>query len=86
MNQFFLDPELFEDRMAPVAEPISRVALFSRLAVPGQGATLQKRRAKIASSVRTKRRRGVVPVMIGLMWFLFVLALSIRSSKSLHCS
>ena len=81
MNQFFLNSELYNVRRSHRAERVLRTALFGKLALPGQSEGLPQRRAKIATSMRAKRRRGVVPTLIGLMWFLFILALSIHASR-----
>jgi hypothetical protein len=81
MNQFLLDSRLVEgnNEQSRCAEQVLRIALFSKLETPEE--TLQERRAKVATEIRTHRRGGMVPILFGLVWFLFVLGLSIRNSK-----
>lgn len=67
------------------AEKLLRVALFSNSLQlsPGAGGTprnLVLRRRKLAKTLREGRRRGVVPVFIAVMWFLFALAISIQAA------
>jgi hypothetical protein len=82
MNQFLLDPRLVNgnNEQSRCAEQVLRIALFSTL--EAQGDSLQERRRKVAATIRTHRRGGMVPILLGLIWFLFVLALSINFSKS----
>ncbi|PNS17833.1 hypothetical protein CAC42_10 [Sphaceloma murrayae] len=74
----------------PAAEGLLRIILFSkdlplkstcdchqRHAVPK---SLVAERRKIAHNLRVRRRRGIVPVFVSTMWFLFALALSIQSA------
>jgi hypothetical protein len=84
MNQFLLDSRLVHGskEQSRCAEQVLRVALFSKLRTKDDGTSLQEERRRIALSIRTHRRGGLVPVLLGLVWFLFVLALSINSSKS----
>jgi hypothetical protein len=81
MNQFLLDSRLAEgnDEESRCAEQVLRIALFSKLEISEE--TLQERRAKVAIQIRTHRRGGMVPILFGLVWFLFILGLSIRNSK-----
>jgi hypothetical protein len=81
MNQFLLDSRLVEgnDEESRCAEQVLRIALFSKLEISEE--TLQERRAKVAIQIRTHRRGGMVPILFGLVWFLFILGLSIRNSK-----
>ena len=82
MNQFLLDSRVVDgsDEQSRCAEQVLRVALFSKLRTPEE--TLQERRCKVATTIRTHRRGGLVPILLGLIWFIFVLALSIHSSKT----
>jgi hypothetical protein len=84
MNQFLLDSRLVHGskEQSRCAEQVLRVALFSRLRTQ-DSMSLQDERQRIALAMRTHRRGGLVPVLLGLVWFLFVLALSINSSKPL---
>ena len=81
MNQFLLDSRLVNgsNEQSRCAEQVFRIALFSRLGT--QEGTLQERRCKIATAIRTHRRGGMVPILFGLVWFIFILGLSIRNSK-----
>ena len=81
MNQFLLNSRLVSGNyeQSRCAEQVLRIALFSRLGTGEE--TLQERRCKIATSIRTHRRGGMVPILLGLVWFLFILGLSIRNSK-----
>ncbi|KAI9881549.1 MAG: hypothetical protein M1830_000113 [Pleopsidium flavum] len=80
MNQYAI-----KARMPGVeAEKLLRIALFSDSLklVPSEDETrsLVKRRRKLAKSLREGRKRGIVPVFISLMWFLFSLGLSIQTA------
>ena len=67
------------------AERLLRLALFSNL-LPLNGSsdnsTLLKRRVELAQSFREGRKKGVVPVFISFLWFVFALALSIQFAYS----
>ena len=81
MNQYTIKP-----RMPSIeAEKLLRIALFSDSlqleAVEDETRNLVQRRRKLAKLIREDRRRGVVPVFISLMWFLFSLAISLQSGK-----
>jgi len=67
------------DEQSRCAEQVLRIALFSKL--QAQEESLQERRCKVAAEIRTHRRGGMVPILLGLVWFVFVLALSIHNSK-----
>jgi hypothetical protein len=84
MNQFLLDsrPVDGSDEQSRCAEQVLRIALFSKLENPEE--TLQERRCKVAAEIRTHRRGGMVPILLGLVWFIFILGLSIRNSKSIQ--
>lgn len=79
MNQYAMEPVM----RSPEAQKLLRIALFSdtlQLEAPGNEIpTLVKKRQKLAKSLREGRRRGVVPVFISLMWFLFSLGISIQA-------
>jgi hypothetical protein len=81
MNQFLLDSQLVDgsDEQSRCAEQVLRMALFSKLET--LEGSLQERRYKVATATRTHRRGGMVPILLGLVWFMFVLALSINFSK-----
>lgn len=83
MNQYLLDSRLVHGskEQSRCAEQVLRVALFSRTRTKDNGMSLQEERRKVALAIRTHRRGGLVPILLGLVWFLFVLALSINSSK-----
>lgn len=77
MNQYSPKPSL-----PPVeAERLLRLALFSNL-LPlnrsADGLNLVKRRTELAQNFREGRKKGVVPVFISFLWFVFALALSIQ--------
>lgn len=69
---------------AVAAERLLRIALFSdslQLTIIKDGTHgLVNRRHKLASLIRRGRKKGVVPVFISLMWFLFSLAISIQAA------
>jgi hypothetical protein len=66
------------------AEGLLRIVLFSKdLRLAGTDVTLRKKRQKLAQSLRKRRRRGVVPVFISTMWFLFSLAISVQAAFGL---
>lgn len=66
------------------AEKLLRIALFSDslqlTAIEDKPHSLKERRKKLATLIRRGRKRGVVPVFISLMWFLFSLAISIQAA------
>lgn len=68
---------------AVAAERLLRIALFSDslqlTAIEDRTRCLVKRRSQLASLIRRGRKKGVVPVFISLMWFLFSLAISIQA-------
>lgn len=69
---------------AVAAEKLLRIALFSDslqlTAIEDEARVLVKRRYELASLIRKDRKKGVVPVFISLMWFLFALAISIQAA------
>lgn len=62
------------------AETLLRVALFADITTPTLD--LKARRRKLALTLREGRKRGIVPVFVTLMWFLFSLAISIEGAFS----
>ncbi|GAB7334896.1 hypothetical protein MBLNU13_g06787t2 [Cladosporium sp. NU13] len=80
MNQFLLDSRLVSgsDEQSRCAEQVLRIALFSRLET--QEESLLERRCEVANETRTHRRGGMVPILFGLVWFIFILGLSIRNT------
>ena len=67
------------------AERLIRLALFSNL-LPLNGSldnsSLLKRRSDLAQSFREGRKKGVIPVFISFLWFVFALALSVQLAYS----
>lgn len=79
MNQFGINPSM--DKIS--AEKVLRVALFDNdLKLPDPRKGLAERRARLALSLRSGRRRGVVPVFISTLWFVLSLAISIHEGMS----
>lgn len=77
--------DTLKQRMPAVAaEKLLRIALFSDslqlTAIEDRARVLVKRRYELASLIRKGRKKGVVPVFISLMWFLFSLAISIQAA------
>lgn len=77
MNQYTPKPSL-----PPIeAERLLRLALFSNL-LPLNGSaddrSLLKKRTELAQSFREGRKKGVIPVFVSFLWFVFALALSIQ--------
>ena len=66
------------------AEKLLRIALFSdclKLAIDEDPTrSLVRRRQELAERLRAGRKKGVVPVFVSLMWFLFSLAISIQAA------
>lgn len=65
------------------AEKLLRVALFSdslKLTSDENTSGLIQKRYELATLIRKSRKKGVVPVFIYLLWFLFSLAISIQQS------
>ncbi|MCJ1465164.1 hypothetical protein MMC07_003780 [Pseudocyphellaria aurata] len=57
-----------------------RIALFSDIET--SKSNLKDRRRKLAMTLREGRKRGIVPVFVTLMWFLFAFAISIEGAFS----
>ena len=77
MNQYSAKQSL-----PPVqAERLIRLALFSNLlplSTSEGSQSLVKRRTELAQSFREGRKKGVIPVFVSFLWFVFALALSIQ--------
>ena len=67
------------------AERLLRLALFSNM-LPFNGSedcrSIIKRRTELAQNFREGRKKGVIPVFISFLWFVFALALSIQLAYS----
>ena len=85
MNQFAVKPLPYEKQEA---EGLLRIVLFSKdlRLIEHEGKhqikqrNLAAKRADLAEALRKRRRRGVVPVFVSTMWFIFSLALSIQGA------
>lgn len=63
------------------AEKLLRIALFSNsLQLTDNTRSLVDKRSELADIIRQGRKKGVVPVFVSLMWFLFSLAISIQAA------
>ena len=63
------------------AERLLRLTLFSNLLPLNgseDGSIIVKRRTELAQNFREGRKKGVIPVFISFLWFVFALALSIQ--------
>ncbi|OCL04333.1 hypothetical protein AOQ84DRAFT_324574, partial [Glonium stellatum] len=81
MNQFTMNPQA---SVRKESEGLLRIALFSKdLRLHNTTSSLKATRQKLAQELREGRKRGVVPVFISTMWFLFALAISIQSAFGL---
>lgn len=64
------------------AEGLLRIVLFSKdLQLLDKNTRLATERQRLAKDLREARKRGVVPVFISTLWFLFSLAISIQSGE-----
>ncbi len=72
MNQFTMKPNVSVKREA---EGLLRIVLFSK------DLQLLDKNIRLAKDLREARKRGVVPVFISTLWFLFSLAISIQSGE-----
>ncbi|OCK77644.1 hypothetical protein K432DRAFT_407131 [Lepidopterella palustris CBS 459.81] len=78
MNQYTMNARA---SMRKESEGLLRIVLFSKdLRLLGTDSPLNATREKLAQELRKGRKRGVVPVFISTMWFLFALAISIQSA------
>lgn len=79
MNQFSIRPDVSVKREA---EGLLRIVLFSKdLQLLNTNIRLATERQRLAKYLRDARKRGVVPVFISTMWFLFSLAISIQAGE-----
>ncbi len=79
MNQFTMKPNVSVKREA---EGLLRIVLFSKdLQLLDKNIRLATERQRLAKDLREARKRGVVPVFISTLWFLFSLAISIQSGE-----
>jgi hypothetical protein len=68
--------------MTKEAEGILRILLFSKdLRLVGSKKSLSEKRRRLAKELRSNRRRGVVPVFISTLWFMFSLGISIQAGR-----
>ncbi|KAF1985317.1 hypothetical protein K402DRAFT_304625, partial [Aulographum hederae CBS 113979] len=86
-DSFYILMNINQYRMKPLvsltkeAEGLLRIMLFSKdLRLVGTHKSLRHMRRKLARELRSNRRRGVVPVFISTLWFLFSLAISIEAA------
>lgn len=67
------------------SEGLLRIALFSKdLRLYGTDKQLKDVRRDLAERLRNARKKGVVPVFISTLWFLFSLAISIQDCAYRH--
>jgi hypothetical protein len=77
LNQYKMKPVI---SMTREAEGLLRIALFSEeLKLIGRRKTLSQIRDRLAQDLRSNRQRGVVPIFISTLWFLFALGISIEA-------
>ncbi|KAF2816347.1 uncharacterized protein BDZ99DRAFT_407064 [Mytilinidion resinicola] len=78
MNQYTMNDRASSRKSS---EGLLRIVLFSRdLRLRNSKLSLKQTREKLAEELREGRKRGVVPVFVSTMWFLFALAISIQSA------
>jgi hypothetical protein len=76
-NQYKMKPVI---SMTREAEGLLRIMLFSQeLKLVGRQKTLNQMRCRLAQDMRSNRRRGVVPIFISTLWFVFALGISIEA-------
>ncbi|KAF1839412.1 hypothetical protein BDW02DRAFT_151108 [Decorospora gaudefroyi] len=81
MNQYTLKSTAMAKELQKEAEGLLRIALFSKdLVLTDTAKPLYEMRTILARELREMRRRGVVPVFVSTMWFLFAFALSIQDA------
>src|ERR1700712_358369 len=79
INQYKMKPYI---SMTKEAEGLLRIMLFSKdLKLLDSRKSLDSARRKLVQDLRSNRRRGVVPVFISTLWFLFSLGISIQSGE-----
>lgn len=77
LNQYKMKPVI---SMTREAEGLLRIAIFSKeLKLVGRRKTLSQMRDRLAQDLRINRRRGVVPIFISTLWFVFALGISIEA-------
>ncbi|QDS77203.1 hypothetical protein FKW77_002639 [Venturia effusa] len=80
INQYGMKPGI---SLTKEAEGLLRIMLFGKdLRLLGSKKSLNTARRKLVQELRSNRRRGVVPVFLSTLWFLFSLGISIQSCKS----
>ncbi|TLD29614.1 hypothetical protein E2P81_ATG05908 [Venturia nashicola] len=78
INQYGMKPGI---SLTKEAEGLLRIMLFGKdLRLLGSKKSLDTARRKLVQELRSNRRRGVVPVFISTLWFLFSLGISIQSA------
>jgi hypothetical protein len=81
LNQYKMKPVI---SMTREAEGLLRIVLFSKgLKLVGRKKTLSQMRYRLAEDLRSNRRRGVVPIFISTLWFLFALGISIEAGMQI---
>jgi hypothetical protein len=86
MNQYFISPDITSSDAVNI-ERLLRVALFSHMEVPDprvpytHATDTDTLRAKLATAILIRRRRGVVPNVLTYLWFVFALVISIQACK-----
>ncbi|KAF1950600.1 hypothetical protein CC80DRAFT_482449 [Byssothecium circinans] len=79
MNQYSMKAETAVWKKE--TEGLLRIVLFSKdLKLTDTDKTLRQMRRILARELREMRRRGVVPVFVSILWFLFAFALSIQAA------
>ncbi len=77
LNQYKLKPLI---SLTKEAEGLLRICLFSiNLPLLNSGKTISQMRRKLVRTLRSNRRKGVVPVFISTLWFLLAVGISIES-------
>jgi hypothetical protein len=86
MNQYFISPDITSSDAVNI-ERLLRVALFSHMEVPDprvpytHATDTDTLRAKLATAILIRRRRGVVPNVLTYLWFVFALVISIQACR-----
>lgn len=77
LNQYKMKPVI---SMTREAEGLLRIALFSTSLQPiSRKKSLSQMRYRLAQELRSNRRRGVVPIFISTLWFVFALGISVEA-------
>lgn len=78
LNQYKMKPVI---SMTREAEGLLRIALFSTSLQPiSRKKSLSQIRYRLAQELRSNRRRGVVPIFISTLWFVFALGISVEAA------